>query len=174
MIALLVLFWFLFRTGAAWVTVAFYLFGLILGVLLISQFWTLANEIYDARQAKRLIGFIGGGASLGGMMGSVILTFFVRRVGTNNLLLVSAAILALCVLAVIAVVARSKAELKGLAGAGEESGVGGKEALRLLRESKHLQIIAMVIGFAAVGAAIIGSSSTWPPRRSRARRTPTP
>ena len=68
-VALLVLFWFLFRTGAEWVSVAFYVLGMILGILLISQFWTLANDIYDARQAKRLFGFIGGGASLGGAAG---------------------------------------------------------------------------------------------------------
>ncbi|MCL4846792.1 MAG: hypothetical protein KJ066_09685, partial [Acidobacteria bacterium] len=70
---LLVVFWFLFQTGATWVPVAFYLFGLILGILLISQFWTIANDIFDPRQAKRLFGFIGGGASLGGIMGSSIL-----------------------------------------------------------------------------------------------------
>ena len=49
---------------------ALYLFGQILGILLISQFWTLANDVYDARQAKRLFGFIGGGASLGGALGA--------------------------------------------------------------------------------------------------------
>ena len=54
---MLVVFWALLRTGAIWVTIAFYLFGLILGILLISQFWTLANDIFDARQAKRLFGF---------------------------------------------------------------------------------------------------------------------
>ena len=48
------------------VDVGFYLFGQIYGILLISQFWTLANIIFDPRQAKRLFGFIGGGASLGG------------------------------------------------------------------------------------------------------------
>ena len=42
-------FWFLFQTGASWVSVAFYLLGLLLGVLLISQFWTLANLVYDPR-----------------------------------------------------------------------------------------------------------------------------
>ena len=68
--ALLVLFWVLFQTGADWVSVAFYVLGLILGILLISQFWTLANDIYDPRQARRLFGFIGGGASLGGAMGA--------------------------------------------------------------------------------------------------------
>ena len=36
-----------------------------------------------------------------------------------------------------------------------ERGVGLGEALRLLASSRHLQIIAMVIGFAAIGASII-------------------
>jgi len=40
-------FWFLFRLQATWVSVAFYLMALLLGVLLISQFWTLANLVYD-------------------------------------------------------------------------------------------------------------------------------
>ena len=68
---LLVLFWFLFTfVGADWVAVAFYVVGLILAILLISQFWTLANDVYDPRQAKRIFGFIGGGASLGGATGA--------------------------------------------------------------------------------------------------------
>ncbi len=38
----------------------------------------------------------------------------------------------------------------------EEKGVSGAgEALRLLRNSRHLQTIALIIGFAAIGAAII-------------------
>jgi hypothetical protein len=65
-VALLVLFWFLFRQDMEWVSAAFYVLGLMLGILTISQFWTLANDIYEPRQAKRLFGFIGGGASLGG------------------------------------------------------------------------------------------------------------
>ena len=54
------------------VAVAFYLFGLIIGILLISQFWTLANDVYDPRQAKRIFGFIGAGASLGGFAGATM------------------------------------------------------------------------------------------------------
>ena len=91
MAGLLVMFWFLFQTGNWMVAAGFYFFGLIMGILLISQFWTLANEIYDARQAKRLFGFIGAGASLGGIAGSSLLAFAVGAFGTNNLLLVSAA-----------------------------------------------------------------------------------
>ena len=39
----LLAFWFLFQTGAAWVSVAFYLMGLLMGLLLISQFIGLFN-----------------------------------------------------------------------------------------------------------------------------------
>ena len=87
MIVLLVTFWLLFtQVGAEWVSVGFYLFGLILGILLISQFWTLANDIYDPRQAKRLFGFIGGGASLGGVTGSLITAGLVETLGTKTML----------------------------------------------------------------------------------------
>ena len=155
MSGLLVAFWFLFRTAGDWVSVAFYLLGLILGLLLISQFWTLANDIYDARQAKRVFGFIGGGSSLGGMTGAGLTALVVSRVGTENLLLCSAAILLLCAGLVALIVRREAAAGRGGAVAAEEEGVGGKEAFRLLRESRHLQIIALVIAFAAVGAGLI-------------------
>ena len=49
----------------------------ILAILLISQFWTLANDVYDPRQAKRIFGFIGGGASLGGATGAGLTAFLV-------------------------------------------------------------------------------------------------
>ena len=102
-IALLVVFSVLLRTGAVWVTVAFYFVGLILGLLLISQFWTLANDLYDARQAKRLFGFIGAGSSLGGALGAQVTATVVQQVGSDNLLLVAAAILGVCVVIVRAI-----------------------------------------------------------------------
>lgn len=157
MIGLLLLFWVLFtQVGAEWVSVAFYFLGLILGLLLISQFWTLANDVYDPRQAKRLFGFIGGGSSLGGATGAAMTRFLVDELGTNNMLLVSAAALTGCLFIVNSVLRReTHAGQADYSKTGEEEGVGGAEALKLLSQSRHLQIIAMVIAFAAVGAAII-------------------
>ena len=58
---ILLAFWVAFgATKAQWVPVAFYVMGALLGILLISQFWTVANLVYDPRQAKRVFGFIGG------------------------------------------------------------------------------------------------------------------
>ena len=155
MALVLVGFWVLFRTSGEWVSVAFYLLGLILGILLISQFWTLANDIYDPRQAKRVFGLIGGGSSLGGMTGAGLTTLVVSRLGTSNLLLVSSTILVVCTVLVVLIVRREKGAGRAGGGVAEEEGVSGQEALKLLRESKHLQVIALVIGFAAVGAGLI-------------------
>ncbi len=154
LVGMLLGFWFLFRAGGTWVPVAFYVMGLILGLLLISQFWTLANLIYDPRQAKRLFGFIGAGASLGGIAGSMITARYVKQIGSINLLLVSAFLMAVCVVIVVTIIVRERvggpaAVLK------EQPEVRGRQAFDLLRKSKHLQIIALVISFAAIGAAII-------------------
>ena len=152
-IGLLVLFWGLLQTGAGWVTVAFYFFGLILGILLISQFWTLANDIFDARQAKRLFGFIGGGASLGGALGAGITAFLVEEVGSEQLVLVSAVTLAGCTGIVVLLLRRHPIEHAGFDA--PETGVGGREALRLLSESRPLQVLALTVACAAAGAAVV-------------------
>src|SRR5215217_6851002 len=149
-------FWFLFRTGAGWVSVAFYLWGLLLGILLISQFWTLANGIYDPRQAKRLFGFIGGGLMLGGMAGSGLTALIVKSIGTNALLLWSAGALLLCMMIVATVLGREHGETAGGSGASdEEREVTLKRALGLLRESRQIQIIALIISFGSFGAALL-------------------
>ncbi len=152
---LLVVFWVLFQTGQAWASVAFYFLGQIMGLLLISHFWTLANDIYDARQAKRLFGFVGGGASLGGIAGSAATRFLVERLGSETMILASAALLLVCVGVVGSIMQASPVALSGIASAGAKEGVSRNEALRLLRDSKHLQVIALVIGFAAVGAGLL-------------------
>jgi AAA family ATP:ADP antiporter len=154
MAVMLVVFWFLFQTNATWVSVAFYVAGLILGVLLISQFWTLANVVYDPRQAKRLFGFIGGGAPLGGIIGSALASY-ASRIGSVNLILPSAALMAICAGLVVMIIRRERVEADPVAAVKGDKGVSALEAFELLRESKHLQIIALVISFAAVGAAII-------------------
>ena len=130
--ALLVLFWFLFQTPATWVSVAFYVAGLILGLLLISQFWTVANVVYDPRQAKRLFGFIGTGAPLGGIAGSALASY-APQIGSTNLLLPSAGFMLLCAALVAAIIRRERVEADPIASVKGEKGVSAAEAFNLLR-----------------------------------------
>ena len=151
----LVAFWFLFQTGSTLVSVAFYFWGrLLVGIFLISQFWTLANDIYDPRQAKRIFGFIGGGASLGGMTGAGLTALLAESVGAVNLILFSAGLLVVCFFLVIQIQRRTQLSGDDSAQPAKET-VGGGEALSMLRQSKHLRLISLVIGFAALGAVTI-------------------
>lgn len=49
-----------------------YLHISVLGMLQISGFWSLVNESYDPRAAKRRIGRIAAGATLGGLVGGIL------------------------------------------------------------------------------------------------------
>jgi ATP/ADP translocase/HEAT repeat protein/CRP-like cAMP-binding protein len=157
MVIAMLAFWVLFTYfRAEWVSVAFYIVGLILGILLISQFWTIANDVYDPRQAKRIFGLIGGGASLGGAMGGWLTFQFVERLGQTNMLLVSAVILTICMAIVVLVLRREKqAGVSDASKTGEEESVSRGEAFEMLRQSRHLKVISLVIAFSAIGAAIV-------------------
>jgi AAA family ATP:ADP antiporter len=120
MVVLLIVFWIGAQFGWVAIDVGFYLFGQIYAILLISQFWTLANIIFDPRQAKRVFGFIGGGASLGGALGSGITSLLTKSVGNVNLMLVSAGVLAVCGVVTTLVLRKTRAEdLGGLEQAGK-------------------------------------------------------
>jgi AAA family ATP:ADP antiporter len=156
MAGMMIGFWALFQTGSDWVSVAFYVWGLILGILLISQFWTLANGIYDPRQAKRLFGFIGGGVTLGGMTGAGLTAMIIETVGANTLLLWSAFALLASMSIVAFILGRERQAAPAAAGAAdEERGISVGRAMALLRGSRQIQLIAVVIGFGSLGAALI-------------------
>ncbi len=155
MAGVMLAFWALFQTGGDWVSVAFYLWGFLLGALLISQFWTLANAIYDPRQAKRLFGFVGGGVMLGGMAGAGLTAAIIETVGANALLLWSAGALIACLVIVSIILGRERQAADAGAAVDEERGVTFARALQLLRESRQIQLIAVVIGFGSLGAALI-------------------
>ena len=60
-------------------------------LLTISVFWSLMADIFSSAQAKRLFGFIAAGGTVGTISAPAFVTLFVKAVGTNTLLLISAA-----------------------------------------------------------------------------------
>jgi len=54
--------------------------------LSILQFWMLAGELFDARQAKRLFSILGAGGSVAGMLAGYSLKPFVKTFGSDKLL----------------------------------------------------------------------------------------
>src|SRR5918995_926206 len=90
------LFWYLFRFHAfPRLPDMFYVWVSCYGIIAPVQAWSFANSLFDTRQAKRLFGLIGAGASLGAMTAGVLARVLVEPVGgTINLLLVRALLIA--------------------------------------------------------------------------------
>lgn len=64
--------WFRVAPGSA--AIAFYLWTGVYGVALVAEFWLVANESIDSRQARRLFGPIGAGGVLGGLVAAAAAT----------------------------------------------------------------------------------------------------
>ncbi|PYQ40285.1 MAG: hypothetical protein DMF77_18835, partial [Acidobacteria bacterium] len=81
------------------------------GATLVSAYWSLLNERFDPHSARRAMGTIGTGASLGGVLGGARTWRVAGLVRVPTLLLGLAALLALCALAIRGLgAARSAAE----------------------------------------------------------------
>ena len=155
MTGVLMLFFFLFQGDTRWVSSGFYFFGQILGTLLLSQFWTLANAVYDPRQARRLFGFVGGGASLGGMAGSGLAALLAGQIGTPGLLLASAVALVAAVGVVICILVTETRFEPRTDDVGRAQKGGLAAALTLVRQEPSLRRIASLVSLAAIGSVLI-------------------
>jgi len=96
-IANLILFYLLMRTSSAeqniWVGRAFFVWVSVFNLFVVTVFWAFMTDLFDSDQGKRLFGFISVGGTLGGIVGALVTASLVRRIGTLNLLFVSAAML---------------------------------------------------------------------------------
>lgn len=95
----LLVFWVLLRQDyyATWFVYFFYIWVAIFGVITSSQFWFLANYVFDAREAKRLFGVIGAGAISGGIFGGYSTNLLAPWLGSENLILVCFIFVVLCI-----------------------------------------------------------------------------
>ena len=91
-----VLFWFAITLyDAGWVLYAYYMWSAIGGLILVAQFWMLANGMFNPRDGKRLFGMITAGGTLGAMIGGLASNWAVRFLfGTRELLWLVVALLA--------------------------------------------------------------------------------
>lgn len=72
--AVLLLFFAWFRAGLPAGPILLYLWAGAAGLILVTQFWSLANERINPRQARRLFGIGGGGGILGGLVGGAVVS----------------------------------------------------------------------------------------------------
>ena len=144
----LVFWWGFTYHPAPWLAAAFYVWVNCYGVIAPVQAWTFANAVFDTRQARRLFGLIGSGASLGAIAGGLLAQFLVGPIGTINLLLV----LALLILATAAVVnAGWKVRRRDVASRGaRRPHVPLASTLALIGRTRYLRRLAAVVFIVAI------------------------
>jgi ATP:ADP antiporter, AAA family len=90
-VALMLFFWTsLHGDGGGTLGGAFFVFGSVFNLFVVSLFWILMSDIYDSGQAKRLYGFIAAGGTVGAIAGPFAANGLVPIVGQDNLLLIAA------------------------------------------------------------------------------------
>ncbi len=142
-------FYFAFDTGAAWRGPVFFVWVAVFNLFAVSVFWSYMADVFENAQSKRLFGWIAAGGTVGGFLGPTITTLFVERIGIANLLLVSAALLGVCLACIVALSphARAREERRGEASGDEAMGGSMLAGLRLIRDTPMLQAICVLMVF---------------------------
>ncbi len=156
----LLFFWILLYLNyqAGWFYYAFYTWVALFGVIATSQFWLLANYVFNAREARRLFGLVGAGAISGGIFGGYSTRFLAPLVGTDNMLLFCIAFLIICVF-ILRRIWKKTARFNYQERISREKRVIKRQfddhILKIILKSRHLSYLAGIIGVGVVVANLV-------------------
>ncbi len=150
--------------------VAFFLWVGIFNLFIIAQFWSFANDIYTEDQGKRLFAIIAFGGSLGAILGPKIASSLFEPFGPYVLMLVTAALLSVCMIFPNIVHRREGAGARAVKKGGDVAqplARGG--AFRLVIGKPYLLLIAFLMVITNVvnttGEFILGKTVTQEAQR---------
>jgi AAA family ATP:ADP antiporter len=144
------LFWWGFRFHAVpWLAAVFFVWVNCYGVIAPVQAWTFANGVFDTRQARRLFGVVGSGASLGAIIGGLLAQTLVGPLGTVDLLLVLAALIGTAAV-VVNLAWRVRHRSAPHRSGRRRARVPFSSTLRLIRATPYLRLIAALVFIVAI------------------------
>lgn len=150
----IVAFWWLFRYKWSWLSYGIYIWGDIFIGISIAQFWLIANDLFNSRQAKRLFGFILSGGTLGGIIAGIASRKLVHTIGTENLFLITALLMLGCAVIIRWINFHEPVTLlKGSSNTPSLQNIGG--AFALIRANKNLALLASIIGITLFVSTLI-------------------
>ncbi|MFT3905397.1 MAG: Npt1/Npt2 family nucleotide transporter [Steroidobacteraceae bacterium] len=130
-----------------WVAATFYVWISTFNILIISVFWTFMADIFSRDQAKRLFGFVAAGGTIGGIVGPLVVSTLAKSLGTDNLMLISAAGFAVTA-ALVMLLTREKQRLVAAGVAVQKTTLERKlagnpfDGFKLLFKSPYLLLLA--------------------------------
>lgn len=135
----------------------YYLGVSLYAVIATSQFWILANMVFNAREGKRLFGFIGAGAIAGGIFGGYLTSIVATYFGNKIVILIAALLILACVplikkiwqLRIHKMNAYVRNQRKISSTTVEES------SIKVISKSKHLTYLALITGIGVFVAKLV-------------------
>jgi hypothetical protein len=132
------------------VAAALYVQLALLGPGILSGFWSLVNESFDPYTARRVVGEIGTGASIGGVVGGALAWAGARMLPVPALFI---GLAAACGLALIAL---RRLRPAGARQAREEPAGGGvADGLRSIRQFPYLRQLATLVALGALAEVLL-------------------
>ncbi|MDH5385117.1 MAG: hypothetical protein OEY18_10450 [Candidatus Aminicenantes bacterium] len=154
------IFWLMLYSGyqGNWYLYALYIWVDIFGVITGAQFWLLANYIFNAREARRLFGFIGAGAISGGIFGGYLANYLAPRIKTENLIFFCMGFLIVCVFLLWMIWEKSvdqTARERSLRQKRDAPSGIHDNSVKLILKSRHLFYLTVIIGVSVVVANLV-------------------
>jgi MFS family permease len=138
-----------FRQGVA---IALYLHYAALGAVLISGFWSVVNERFDPRTAKRYVGRIAAGATVGGVLGGLLAERVGATLSIEAMLPILAGIHFLCAFVVYGV----PGERRPVPSRGpQDERPSGRSGLKTLAQTPYLRGLVALVLLATVTEVLI-------------------
>ncbi|MEP6716468.1 MAG: Npt1/Npt2 family nucleotide transporter, partial [Terriglobia bacterium] len=145
-VGMLVLIWWLIGFNKPWIFYFFNIWVSLFSVMLVSQGWLVAANVFSPREAKRLYGLLGAGSVVGAAFGGEFTAQMVKYIPPRDLLLASAGFVVLAYIAFRFAVAQKGVSLAGAKGAeAEEADVHLRDILSSIRTHRHLQVIVGIM-----------------------------
>ncbi|WP_046744351.1 Npt1/Npt2 family nucleotide transporter [Kordia zhangzhouensis] len=140
-----------------WILYIYYLGVSLFAVITTSQFWILANIVYNSREAKRLFGFIGAGAIAGGIFGGYLTSIVVSAFGNKTVVLL-AALLILCCIPILQKVWNLRLRVMNTYVRNQRKfneTETSEPSLKIISRSKHLTYLALIVGISVIVAKLV-------------------
>lgn len=135
----------------------YYLSLSLFGVLVTSQFWIISSLVFDAREAKRLFGFIGAGAIAGGIFGGYLTSILAKYFGNSTVIYAAASLLLLCLPIIFTVWKMRIITLNRIIinNRNKEVKEASGSAIKVILKSKHLVYLSLIVGVSVIVAKLV-------------------
>ena len=131
-----------------------YIFIELLGAFMMFQFWSFTNELIDSREAKRVLGFIGGGGIVATLIIGGSIKQFVSFMPVENLLVMNAVFMGICMSIVRSMGIKYQLRL--------QRGIVAKSAVKLTNKTRvsifrspYVKYIALMTAFIFVVTTLV-------------------